>query len=31
MVEISNTVAAGCEVEIEVMAIIDKERSENHA
>ena len=30
MVEISNTVAAGCDVEIEVMAIIDKPTGESH-
>lgn len=30
MVEISNTVAAGCDVEIEVMAIIDKETGGAH-
>ena len=30
MVEISNTVAAGCDVEIEVMAIIDKPSGDNH-
>jgi 2-iminobutanoate/2-iminopropanoate deaminase len=30
MVEISNTVAAGCDVEIEVMAIIDKPSGDPH-
>ena len=30
MVEISNTVAAGCDVEIEVMAMIDKPAGESH-
>ena len=30
MVEISNTVAAGCDVEIEVMAIIDKPAGDKH-
>ena len=30
MVEISNTVAAGCDVEIEVMAIIDKPAGGSH-
>ena len=30
MVEISNTVAAGCDVEIEVMAIIDKPAGDSH-